>query len=135
MPPKTALTAVVESVTLKLDKEGAVQSAAKLFSFASPGRLGALSGKGLKLASTNGKREVAVTAKSLLAESSKRLATLEAALEEAHSPHCNCHETTGRRYTLNCPEECESAWNDLGSHPHPFIDPCCLSWRTKVSKA
>lgn len=65
---------------------------------------------------------------------SKRLAHLEAAIEEAHSAHCNCHTETGKRMTSACPEECEMAWRDVGGHPHPFIDPCCLSWREKVRK-
>ena len=63
--PKTALTAVLESVTLKLNKEGDIASSAKLSSLDSPGRLGALSGKGLKLDSQTGKRQMAVTAKSV----------------------------------------------------------------------
>lgn len=41
----------MESVTLKLDKEGGIVSTAKLSSYLSPHRLGGLSGKGLALES------------------------------------------------------------------------------------
>lgn len=49
--PKTPLTGIVESVTLKLDKEGGIVSTAKLSSYLSPHRLGGFSGKGMRIES------------------------------------------------------------------------------------
>ena len=53
--PKTPLTGIVESVTLKLDKEGGIVSTAKLSSYLSPHRLGGFSGKGLAIESGKAK--------------------------------------------------------------------------------
>lgn len=53
--PKTPLTGIVESVTLKLDKEGGIVSTAKLSSYLSPHRLGGFSGKGMCLESGKAK--------------------------------------------------------------------------------
>jgi hypothetical protein len=55
--PLTALTAVMESATLTRDKEGALCVSAKLSSFGSPARLGGLSGKGIGLDNSAGKRQ------------------------------------------------------------------------------
>lgn len=60
---KNPLTAVLEAVTLKLDKDGDVTVTAKLCSFDPPGRLGAFSGKPLAL--TMAGQQVAVRAKTI----------------------------------------------------------------------
>jgi hypothetical protein len=53
----------MESVTLKLDKEGGTVSTAKISSYLSPHRLGGLSGKGLSLES--GKAKILGTAQAV----------------------------------------------------------------------
>jgi hypothetical protein len=56
---------MIESVTLKLDKEGGIVSTMKASSLDAPGRLGALSGKGLAFNSQTGKHTVAVACKTV----------------------------------------------------------------------
>lgn len=64
--PLSPLTAMIESVTLKLDKESGIVSTMKMSSLDAPGRLGALSGKVLSLDSQTSKRlKMAVACKAV----------------------------------------------------------------------